>query len=168
MPESTRPEAPDLARLVRSLALSKRFRFYLLVASGPERAEAAIAQLERDVAAAREAPVHVVRLDPYRLPGDYTGAIPWRVLAEAILAPLVEPSPALAAPDAIVLVDASAAPAADDASFRALFERLNERRDLVATALSGALVLALPARLEPLFAEAAPDFWSIRSLAVVA
>jgi hypothetical protein len=90
------------------------------------------------------------------------------LLAERILAPLTEPTPVLAARDAIVVVDATAGPREDDASFRIVFERLNERRDLVARALSGALVLALSARLERVFAEAAPDFWSIRSLAAVA
>ena len=168
MPDSTRPPSVDFARLVRSLALSERFRFYLFITGAPERAESLATSLERDVAAAREAPVHVLRLDPYRAPKDHRGPIPWRLLADEILGPLVEPSPALAAADSIVLADASAAPPEDDASLRTLFQRMNERRDIVAAALAGALVLALPPRLENVFAEAAPDFWSIRSISVVA
>jgi hypothetical protein len=164
MPE--RAVLPELARLVRSIALSNRCRFYLLVTE-PARAEATATLLERDVAAVREEPVHLVRIDPYRAPLDYPAAIPWRLLAERVLGPLSEPSKALSAPDAIGMVDATAAPPEDDASFRVLFERLNERRDLVASSLAGALVLALPARLERVFAEAAPDFWSIRSLAAL-
>jgi hypothetical protein len=162
------PALADVTRLVRSIGLSDRFRFYLVVTDSPARALAVASELERDVAAAREAPAHVARLDPYREPLDYAGPVPWRLLAERILSALLNPAPALAASDAIVLADATAAPPEDDASFRLLFERMNERRDLVASAMSGALVLVLPLRLERVFAEAAPDFWSIRSLAITA
>jgi hypothetical protein len=158
---------PEIARLVRSIALAQGFRFYLLV-TAPARVQPIAANLERDVAAVREEPVHAFRIDPYRAPLDYPAAVPWRLLAERILAPLTEPTPAFAARDAILVVDVTAAPAEDDTSFHVLFERMNERRDLVARALSGALVLALSPRLESVFVEAAPDFWSIRSLAVVA
>ncbi len=44
---------------------------------------------------------------------------------------------------------------------------MNERRNVIAGALQGSLVLALPPRLEPVFASAAPDFWAIRTLAVM-
>jgi hypothetical protein len=73
----------------------------------------------------------------------------------------------VAAAEAIVIVDASAAPEADDAAWRVLFQRMNERRNVVTAGLRGALVLVMPPRMERLFAHAAPDFWSIRSLSAV-
>jgi hypothetical protein len=161
------PDSPDVARLVRSLALSDRFRFYLLVVEAPEAARAVAAILEHEVAAAREAPVHVVWLDPYDDRAEGSAPMPWRRLVDAVLAPLLEPSAELSSPEAIVIADAARAPAADEDAWRILFQRMNERRNAVAGALRGALVLALPPALERVFAHAAPDFWSIRSLSIV-
>jgi hypothetical protein len=153
---------------VRSLALSDRFRFYLVVVELAQPATRAVAAaLEREVAAAREAPVRLVRLDPYRVPADGRGPIPWRLLVDKVLVPLVEPPAEVAAAEAIVMVDASAAPEADDEAWRVLFQRMNERRNVIAAGLRGALALVMPARMERVFAHAAPDFWSIRSLSVV-
>jgi hypothetical protein len=166
-PAATLRADPEVGRLVRSLALSERFRFYLVVVEGARVARAVAAILEHEVAAAREAPVRVVRLDPYRVQADWRGAIPWRLLVDHVLVPLVEARAEVAAPEAIVVIDASAAPEADDEAWRVLFQRMNERRNVVAANVRGALVLALPARMERVFAHAAPDFWSIRSLSVV-
>ena len=156
-----------LSRLVRSLALSSRFRFYLAIVEAPDAGGSLARRLEHEVSAAREAPARVIRLDPYPPSMDRARPLPWRRLVDRVLAPLLEPPPDLAAPGTIVMVDASRAPAGDDEAWRVLFQRMNERRDAVAAGLAGALVLALPARLEAVFAEAAPDFWSVRSLALV-
>jgi hypothetical protein len=157
---------PGVGRLVRSLGLSDRFRFYLLVVEGAPAARAVAALLQQEVAAAREVQVCVMRLDPYRLPADWRGGIPWRLLVDEVLVPLVEAGPEVARAEAIVMVDASAAPEADGEAWRVLFQRMNERRNLVAAGLRGALVLAMPPWMERVFAHAAPDFWSIRSLSV--
>ena len=63
-------------------------------------------------------------------------------------------------------MDASRALPPDDEAWNLCFQRLNERRNVIGKALRGPLVLLLPARLEAVFAHAAPDFWSIWSLAV--
>ncbi len=154
---------PGASRLVRSIALSRQFGFFLLVAETPRLARDVIACLEDDVAAERGEPVHLVQLDPY-----HAGApIRFELLVDEVLAPLVDPSDAMASPRAIVVADGSRARPHDDDAWKLLFHRMNERRNVIARALPGALVLALPPRLEPVFAHAAPDFWSIRSLAVV-
>jgi hypothetical protein len=165
-PSSARSEGPAVARLIRSLSLSTRFRFYLAIVEPPGAARALASIVEQGVFAVRESPVHVIHLDPYAA-GPSGVAISWRRLFDAVLAPLLEPPAALASPDAIVLADASGAPRGDDDAWTILFRRLNERRDAVASVLHGALVLVLPPRLEAPFARSAPDFWSIRSLAVV-
>lgn len=166
-PEAALRAHPEVGRLVRSLALSDRFRFYVLVVEGEPVVRAVAAALKQDVAAAREAPARVVRIDPYRAPAYRPGPIPWRLLVDEVLVPLVDPRADVAAAEAIVMIDASAAPPSDDDAWRVLFQRMNERRNVVAASLRGALVLALPARMERVFAHAAPDFWSIRSLSAV-
>ena len=160
-------DCPEVNRVVRSLALSNRFRFYVLVVEGVPVARAVAAILQQEVAASREAPARVVRIDPYRARADWPGAIPWMLLIDEVLVPLVDPRADVVAADAIVMIDASAAPEADDDAWRVLFQRMNERRNVIAAGLRGALVLAVPARMERVFAHAAPDFWSIRSLSVV-
>jgi tetratricopeptide (TPR) repeat protein len=158
---------PEVGRLARSIGLSSRFRFYLLVTATPRVAQAVFAVLEKEVAAEREEPVHLGRLDPYQAPRDPDAPVSFDVLVDEVLAPLVGPSEAMASPQAMVVVDASRALPRDDGAWTLLFQRMNERRNVIAGALRGVLVLALPPRLEPVFAHAAPDFWSIRSLAVV-
>ena len=69
-------------------------------------------------------------------------------------------------PDLIIAADASRADLSDDKIWLRLFDIMNERRNVIAQRLGGPLLLCLPERLEPLFASAAPDFWSIRSLKV--
>lgn len=160
---------PEVGRLVRSVALSDRFRFYLLVVEAAPAQPLAVL-LEREVAEAREGPARVVRIDPYRASvtsPTFRGAMPWRLLVDRVLVPLLDPPAEVAAAEAIVMIDASAAPEADDEAWRTLFQRMNERRNVVAACLRGALVLVIPARMERLFAHAAPDFWSIRSLSAV-
>jgi tetratricopeptide (TPR) repeat protein len=156
-----------LLRLAHGLALSERFHFYLLVCETPRVASAALDVLAVEVAAAREEPVRLVRLDPYRAHAALDRPIPFELLAEQVLARLVSPAPDERAPGVIFVVDASRALPQDDEGWSQLFQRLNEQRNGIAKALEGPLVLVVPGRLEAAFAHAAPDFWSIRSLAVV-
>ncbi|WP_437976432.1 hypothetical protein WMF11_03725 [Sorangium sp. So ce295] len=130
-------------------------------------ASAALDVLAVEVAAAREEPVRLVRLDPYRAHAALDRPIPFELLAEQVLARLVSPAPDERAPGVIFVVDASRALPQDDEGWSQLFQRLNEQRNGIAKALEGPLVLVVPGRLEAAFAHAAPDFWSIRSLAVV-
>ena len=177
----------EVGRLVRAIGLSDRFRFYLLVCPTPRVAQAVFAILEQDVEAERDEPAPLTRLDPYQAHPDLRREIMARLgpLAEGkdgeqalvhetsdlllhqVLDPLVAPSPAIASRQALVVIDASRAPPHDDDAWSVVFQRMNERRNLIAGKLAGALLLALPPRLEPIFAHAAPDFWSIRSLAAL-
>ena len=161
-PHRTRQD-PGVRRLVQSIGLSRQFAFFLLVADTPRVAQEAFAVLEEGVAGERGEAVHLVQLEPYQAHAP----IRFELLVDEVLAPLVDPTEAMASARAIVVIDASGAPPRDDDAGKLLFHRMNERRNVIAAALPGTLVLALPPRLEPLFAHAAPDFWSIRSLAVV-
>ncbi|WP_437715604.1 tetratricopeptide repeat protein [Sorangium sp. So ce448] len=154
-------------RLAHGLALSERFHFYLLVCETPRVASAALDVLAVEVAAAREEPVRLVRIDPHSAHAALDRPIPFDLLAEQVLARLVSPAPDERAPGVIFVVDASRALTQDDEGWSQLFQRLNEQRNGIAKALAGPLVLVVPGRLEAAFAHGAPDFWSIRSLAVV-
>lgn len=156
-----------ISRLIRALALSDRFHVYLLLCETPRAAQAVFDLLPARVAEEREEPVRLVRLDPYE--GSYGPGEPieFEHLADRVLERLVLPAAKERAANVIVVVDGSKALPKDDEAWALLFQRMNERRNVIAGALRGALVVCLPKRLEPVFAHAAPDFWSIRSLAVV-
>jgi tetratricopeptide (TPR) repeat protein len=154
-------------RLAHGLALSERFHFYLLVCDTPRVASAALDVLVDEVATEREEPVRLIRLDPYRAHAELDKPIPFELLAEEVLARLVSPAGDERTADVLFVVDASRALPQDEEGWGQLFQRMNERRNGIAKALKGSLVLVVPGRLEAVFAHAAPDFWSIRSLAVV-
>lgn len=156
-----------VSRLIRALALSDRFHVYLLLCETPRVAQAVFDLLPARVAEEREEPVRLVRLDPYE--GSYGPGEPitFEHLADRVLERLVSPAAEERDANVIIVVDGSKALPQDDEAWAILFQRMNERRNVIAGALRGALVVCLPRRLEPVFAHAAPDFWSIRSLAVV-
>jgi hypothetical protein len=111
--------------------------------------------------------VRLVCLDPYEGRPDAGSPITFEHLVSRVLERLISPPEDERASDVIVAVDASRALHEDDGAWAILFQRMNERRNVIADALKGPLVLCLSPRLEATFARAAPDFWSIRSLAVV-
>lgn len=156
-----------VSRLIRAIALSDRFHVYLLLCERPRVAQAVFNLLPARVAEEREEPVQLVRLDPYERTYGAVEPILIEHLADRILERLVSPAPVEREANVIVVVDGSKALPHDDEAWALLFQRMNERRNVIAGALQGALVVCLPRRLEPVFAHAAPDFWSIRSLAVV-
>jgi tetratricopeptide (TPR) repeat protein len=154
----------ELEQLIRALSLADRFHLYVLVCVSPRVADIALGVIEERVAEEREQPVEIMRLDPYRNHRDITATIPHDLLVKEVLEPLVT---SREWPErAIVVVDASRAMGRDNDAWGLLFQRMNERRNVIVAKLGRPLVLCIPPRLEPIFARAAPDFWSIRSLAV--
>lgn len=154
-------------RLARGLSLSSRFHFYLLVCDIP-RAVALILDFFRDeVVRQRDAPVRFVVLDPYRAHAHASEPISFDLLVQEVLARLVSPEPDERTNDVIFVIDASKAIAQDEPAWMLMFQRMNEQRNSIAAVLGGPLLLAVPAWLERVFAHAAPDFWSIRTTAVL-
>ncbi len=162
-PEKEAQDEIALGQLVTALALSDRFHFYLMICGSPQVAETILSPLRIRVAAERQRPVDVVRIDPYH--GE-TGTRSAPELIEEVLELLLAARPDDSPVDLIYVVDATRARSEDDGAWAILFQRMNERRNLLAERLGRPLILCLPPRFETLFAHAAPDFWSIRSLVV--
>ncbi|KYF68082.1 hypothetical protein BE11_08260 [Sorangium cellulosum] len=149
----------ERSRLIRALALSRRFHLYLARCASPRAADGLVAALSDELRRLRGADVRVVRLEPYSgRPGD--APLTDGELADRILLPLLDPPEDLRG--AIHLVDASRATYADTEAWARFFLLWNEKRNVLGPS-RGEVVVMLPAALAPVFAAAAPDVWSIRS-----
>ena len=148
---------PSLPRLARGLSLCDGFEFDLLISPDPESLQPALEHLIAMLERLRGAPVTVV---PYRDDGPDTDLI------ATILAPLLAARACDGPTLELHLVDATAAPFDDEARWAPLFGRMNEVRNHLRDELGAPLLIALPPHLETTFAQMAPDFWSIRSIAV--
>lgn len=148
-------EDPGVQRLLRALRLTEGFAFYLVLCPGRDEARALLENLQ---------PLGdplVLDASP-QMPASL--AIPDTVLIDQLLKPLVfgeHPEPRL------FVIDGSWARPQDEAAWRIFFERLNQRRNIVANQLPGPLMLLLPRSYEVSFAHTAPDLWSIRSLVTI-
>lgn len=138
----------------RGLALARSFQF-CIVLGAPEGTAAALLLIEKQVAALRRAPVRRTLLLPSR---DLE-----RESMEALLERLTQPTVEQGGEDRLFIIDASAAAGIRRGMWSELFERMNQQRNRIIATVGGPLVLCLPPDLEPQFAQAAPDFWSIRS-----
>jgi hypothetical protein len=159
-------EDPDVERLVQALSLSERFHVYLLICDTPRLTRLVLDVIAARVSEEREQPVHLVELDPYQEHRNAGAPIDATALIDRILGRLVAPELDEQSSDVLFVVNASRALTEDDQAWALLFQRMNERRNVIAKKMNGAILLCLPVRLEPLFAHAAPDFWSIRSTAI--
>lgn len=149
-------------RLARGLALADGFSFHLLVARAPKVARGVYALLPVLVGKLRGGEVGLRRRDPYE-GEDLLQPLRPEAAQEKVLEPLLYAQ----GDEAIEVIDASRAVAEDGPAWVELFERLNERRNAVQTRHRGPLLLCVPPFLERPFAEAAPDFWSVRSGAIL-
>ncbi|HEU4409392.1 MAG TPA: hypothetical protein VFS43_29300 [Polyangiaceae bacterium] len=143
--------------------LSERFHFYVAVCETPRAADALLDELASKLPAERGAEVRFVRLDPYAKHEEFGEPLSADEVVAAALEPLVYPPEANRRHGVVHVLDASRAAPEDEQAFRWLFGRMNERRNHIARALGGELVLLATPDVEQLFVEAAPDFWSIRS-----
>lgn len=149
----------ERSRLVRALALSRRFHLYLARCASPRAADELVAALSAELPRHGRAGVRIVRLEPYSgRPGD--APLTDSELADRVLLPLLDPPEELR--DAIHLVDASRATYADTEAWARLFALWNEKRNVLGPS-RGEVVVMLPRALASDFAAAAPDVWSIRS-----
>ena len=149
----------ERSRLVRALALSRRFHLYLARCASPRAADGLVAALSDELPRLGRAESRLVRLEPYSArPED--APLTDGELAARVLLPLLDPPEDLCG--AIHLVDASRAAYADNEAWARLFSLWNEKRNVLGSS-RGEVVVMLPATLAPVFAAAAPDVWSIRS-----
>lgn len=158
---------PDAGRLARALAWADGFQLQLVACPSPRAAAALQLWLPTAVSAEREAPVWLGRISPYPLDPRAPNRDPplvARELNEQVLLRLTGEQ--AREPGRLMVIDAARALEGDRAAWMACFQRLNERRNLIARDLAGPLALILPPELEIGFARAAPDFWSLRSLAI--
>ncbi|WP_437665462.1 hypothetical protein [Sorangium sp. So ce1182] len=149
----------ERSRLVRALALSRRFHLYLARCASPRAADGLVAALSDELPRLGRAESRLVRLEPYSGREADTPLTDGE-LAERVLVPLLDPPEELRG--AIHLVDASRASYADTEAWARLFSLWNEKRNVIGPS-RGEVVVMLPAALAPVFATAAPDVWSIRS-----
>ncbi len=151
----------ERSRLLRALALSRRFHLFLAYEDSPRAADQLVRDLEDELPRLRKKPVTLVRLDPYE--GRTSDApIGDSELINHILTPLLSPSEERLVHGVVHVVDASRARASDAEAWGRLFARWNEKRNALQQ-LGGEVLVLLPEELRRMFATAAPDVWSIRS-----
>jgi hypothetical protein len=144
-----------VSTLLSMMKLGDSFRFYILVGDDPGLA-GALARFEEELAVVRLAPT---RPNPSREPG-------WHLI-QGVLARLVFARMGESTPETLFVIDASRVTPATEDDWIMLFQRMNERRNVIAERMCGPLLLIGPPTIEVLFAKWAPDFWSIRSRALV-
>ncbi|WP_437878343.1 hypothetical protein [Sorangium sp. So ce513] len=149
----------ERSRLIRALALSRRFHLYLARCASPRAADQLVAALSKELPQLGRADVRLVRLEPYSARTEDTPLTDGE-LTDRVLLPLLDPPEELRG--AIHLVDASRATNADTEPWARLFALWNEKRNVLG-ATRGEVVVMLSSALGPVFATAAPDVWSIRS-----
>ncbi len=162
-------------RLRNSLALLEGGGVFFLRSPGKRELDAVVTELERGLPALRQEPVHWLPLDPTRgLPEGrlFAGQDELlRAILEPLAAPVIQPPG-----HNILLVDATLVHCCEDRTWCGLlghvaeeeawawlFRRMNELRNTILKVLRGPLILCLPPKMELLFIDHAPDFWSIRS-----
>ncbi|WP_437593412.1 hypothetical protein [Sorangium sp. So ce1000] len=149
----------ERSRLVRALALSRRFHLYLARCASPRAADRLVTELSAELPRLGRADVRLVRLEPYSGRPEDTPLADGE-LADRVLVPLLDAPEELRG--AIHLVDASRAAYADTEAWARLFALWNEKRNVLGPS-RGEVVVMLPSALAPVFAAVAPDVWSIRS-----
>ncbi|MDC0681312.1 hypothetical protein [Sorangium atrum] len=149
----------ERSRLIRALALSRRFHLYLARCASPRAADQLVAEIAAELPRLGRADVRLVRLEPYSgRPSD--APLADGELADRVLVPLLDAPEELRS--AIHLVDASRAAYADTEAWARFLSLWNEKRNVLGPS-HGEVVVMLPAALAPVFAAVAPDVWSIRS-----
>lgn len=153
--------------LVDMMAVSRRFHFFVLACDTPRVTRAALTFIRARIEIERGAAVQMHWLDPHAAADvGLDRPLAPEQLIPATLPRLLHPEGQGEPGDDLLVLDASRALRDDDRAWNLLFQRMNEQRNSIARALRGSLVLCVPPRLEVVFARAAPDFWSIRSLAI--
>jgi tetratricopeptide (TPR) repeat protein len=151
-------------RLVQALALAEGFHFQIVLCNSQYVSRALVTELERRVASLRGELVRSRHVDVFEglseeriRHGDHIGR-----LLEALTEPRSDPSK-----PQLVFVDGTASLAVEEPVWQPLFERLNQRRDVIAKCTGVPLTLIVPERIVGLLGTSAPDLWSFRSVQVV-
>lgn len=148
----------------RGIALSSRFQLSLIFGD-TEGTAAALLLLEKQVAALQRRSVQVVDLLPeQRLSYDATVGAEG-VPVSRVIAALLKPQ-ASVEQFRVLLINGSADAATNLGPWVELFERMNQQRNQIMAQSGCPLLLCLPPGREADFANAAPDFWSVRGRAL--
>lgn len=158
-------QQPGARKLCRALALADGFQFQLVACNTTRLSTALQLWLERAVVAERGAAMRFERLSPYPLDWRAPGPAVLEIddLIEPIFAQLInidddEPR--------CVIIDGARATAAHAPAWQQLMMRLNERRNFIGRVLGWPLTMIVPQTWDAMLARAAPDLWSIRSVAI--
>lgn len=143
--------------LSRALRVAEGFGLYILVCERPSDATVML-DLVREKLQQQGENVQWVHLFATTHTGDLMDN-----LERDLLAPLVRERSAPPAAGEAVALHAEEIRPADRRTWIGLFNRMNRARNLVTQRLGVPLVLLITPDNEALFAEGAPDFWSLRS-----
>jgi len=145
---------PEVERLLRALRRTAGFRLFTVAVDDPHGAEELLSAV-----AASGAVVHRVHFDhSMQLSLESHGAL----LTERLLAPLIDPA-RIPLNASIVALDLANALPRDEPVWLWLFERLNERRNVVTATVRRPLLLLASNTTLHWFAGSSPDFWSVVS-----
>lgn len=144
-------------KLSRALQLAEGFALYILVC---DRASdgAVMLDLVCETMEARGAHIRWVHLTPSQGTDDIGAS-----LERGLLAPLVETRTQAPISGEVFVLHAETVRATDRATWKELFNRMNRARNLIVPRVGVPLVLLLGRGEYALFADSAPDFWSLRS-----
>lgn len=145
------------------LSLVDRFLLDVLVVPSARVARLMLALMHEELPKRRGEALRVRELGSTPARAASLDPLDGNALLDDILVPLMQPTEAVEGALTVTWIDASTARPVDEPAWTGFFHRLNERRNAMADIQPGPLVVALPPRLESVFAHAAPDVWSIRS-----
>lgn len=167
MPQSSPPKSAaspvppqDLQRLARAVALSDGFALYIIIHPTVDIARQALECLRKEIARVRGTVTPNLTVLPAQTDGNHI------YQDQGLTVNTLLESPSKQAYQYFVL-DASEFPEDDQQALRFLFERLNERRNLLIERLQRPLILVIPAFAESMLVRVAPDFWSIRAMPAI-
>lgn len=149
--------------LIHNIALADGFGLFLIISSAPLVSRAAMDVITAAVTRERGEAAPRIVFEPHRT--EPIVKAEW--LVENVLGPLASPNAELGAEGALLFIDASGAEERHRAEWSIFFQRMNERRNSIAQALNGSLILVMPPWMEVELARAAPDLRSIRGFSAV-
>lgn len=154
-----------LEHLSGAIALGEGFQFHIVACDSPRQVEYLVHELEDQVSSRLGRPVQVHLAAPQMaLPRD--APLDGSVLAAWVMDRLERFAVSDRHALDIIVLDCTSGSAEDGPAWRQLFRRMNEQRNALLAAVGCSLVLCAPEWLESLFAQEAPDFWSIRGVSI--
>jgi tetratricopeptide (TPR) repeat protein len=157
-------ENEAVERLVQVLALAQGFHLHIVLCNSQYVSRTLIDELQQRVSNLRGTDVETDYFDLFE--GLSDDAIRDGKHIENLLIELTRRQ-SKPLENALFYVDGTAPVHIEDAAWQRLFERLNQRRDVIAALVGAPLTLIIPERVVGLLAASAPDLWSFRAAQVV-